>query len=215
MYPMESCIKRMVAQKFISVKDCGVDNFPEIIRVPLDVDPGVDYSDYQQQDSSLIFEVRVLMQLDGIMVPLLESCCMEGDGDDERHHISSQCGFEGHPLEINLVMDISYPDTDAVCRFNFLDIKWMVYDPETGDDIPNAIGMGKGEQVMRDFHKANATRLISKIDDINGLRSDPILGYRYSFACDYERDTQNPNLFDFTRKKADHIVYKRPARPAS
>ena len=42
---MASCIKRMVAQKFISVKDCGVDNFPEKIRVPLDVDPGVDYSD--------------------------------------------------------------------------------------------------------------------------------------------------------------------------
>ena len=193
MSPMESCIKRMVAQKFISVKDCGVDNFPEIIRVPLDVDPGVDYSDYQQQDSPLIFEVRVLMQLDGIMVPLLESCCMEGGGDDERHQFWSQCGFEGRPLQNNLVMDISYPDTDAVCRFNFLDIKWMVYDPQTGDDIPNAIGMGKGEQVMRDFHKANATRLISKIDDVGP--------YRYSFACDYERHGRNSNLFDFTRKK--------------
>ena len=107
MPPMASCIKRMVAQKFISVKDCGVDNFPEKIRVPLDVDPGVDYSDYQQQDSSLTFEVRVLMLLDGIMVPLLDSCSMEGDSDNRYHtEISPQCGFEG-PLSIDLDMDIT------------------------------------------------------------------------------------------------------------
>ena len=25
--------------------------------------------------------------------------------------------------------------------------------------------------------------------------------FQYSFACDYERDTQDPRIFDFTRKK--------------
>ena len=183
----------MVAQKFISVKDCDVDNFPNSIRVPLNLEPRADYSGFQD---GLFFEVRVLMQLDGIMVPLLETCCMDGQGD-ERHHISSQCGFEGRCLSTDLTMDITYPDTDNACCFHCLDIQWQVLDAETGDDIPNGIGMGKGEQVMRDFHKAYATLLISKTDDIN-------YEFKYSFACDYRRDTQNlhPGLFDFRFKKA-------------
>ena len=190
---MLACIKRMVAQNFISVKDCGVDNFPEIIRVPLDVGTptGVDYSDYQH-GGDLMFEVRVLMQLDGIMVPLLDSCCMEGDGDD-RYHISPQCGFEGQCLSTDLAMDITYPDTDNDFRLNSLDIKWMFLNAETWDGIPH-LSMGKGEQVMRVFHKANATRLITKTESLD---------FKYSFACDYERDTQNPELFDFERKKPD------------
>jgi len=191
MPPTTSCIKRMVAQRFISVKDCGVDNFPEIIRVPLDVDPGVGYIDFQQQDSSLMFEVRVLMQLDGILVPLLDSCCMEGDSDNRYHvEISSQFGFDG-PLSIDLDMDITYPNPDNDCYFNSLDIKWTVIEAETWKIFPNAIG--KGEQSMRDFHKANATPLISKTQDSH---------FKYSFACDYKRDTQNPELFDFRLKKA-------------
>ena len=131
------------------------------------------------------------MLLDGIMVPLLDSCSMEGDSDNRYHtEISPQCGFEG-PLSIDLDMDITYMDN--ACCFNSLDIKWRVLDAENFFYIPNAIG--KGEQSMRDFHKANATPLISKTLDSH---------FKYSFACDYKRDTQNPELFDFrlTGKKA-------------
>ena len=177
MPPSIACIKRMVAQKFISVKDCDVDNFPNSIRVPLNLEPRADYSGFQD---GLFFEVRVLMQLDGIMVPLLETCCMDGQGD-ERHHISSQCGFEGRCLSTDLTMDITYPDTDNACCFHCLGIQWHAIE-------------GNGEQFMRDFHKAYATLLISKTVDIYHE-------FKYSFACDYKRDTLRPNFFDFRFKK--------------
>lgn len=50
-----------------------------------------------------------------------------------------------------------------------------------------------GETALRDFQKYHATRFMSTID--NGEE------FQYSFACDYERDTQDPRIFDFTRKK--------------
>ena len=51
-----------------------------------------------------------------------------------------------------------------------------------------------GETALRDFQKYHATRFMSTIDHDENE-------FQYSFACDYERDSQDPRIFDFTRKK--------------
>ena len=171
----ESYIKRVITRKFIRLQNSL--GFPEELVVPLDVDT------HYERITQEVFEVRVMMQLGGILVPLADTCCM--DGTDIKRHQQSFCHVDDEHrlrMDLHMVFDGSH--------FGHFALSWAV----TADYQSAPHYLESGETALRDFQKYHATRFMSTIDHDDNE-------FQYSFACDYERDTQDPRIFDFTRKK--------------
>lgn len=186
-------IRRLVAQKFVRAEDCTFDGFPNTVnKVPLNLDDRV-----RNDDDYYVYEIRVLMQLGGILVPLCDTTCMEGDEGVDFHYTRQLADLlaEGQFLYLFAKMEFRGPDSDI----NYFAMNWEILEPDSEEfHVPHTGRLGTGQQGLRDFHATTATRVITTTEN-NDLGSK----YKYSFACDYERDTQNPELFDFERKKPD------------
>ena len=184
-------IRRLVAQKFVRAEDCTFDDFPNSVRVPLNLDPRVQNNDYR------VHEIRVLMQLDGILVPLCDTTCMAGD-DDLRSHETRQLTDvleEDQPEGLNVDVNMEFTAAGISTRPDYFTVHWQSYKLDEGfNELPHDGRLGNGQQGLRDFHATTATRVITTIEN-------PSSFYQYSFACDYKRDTLRPNFFDFRFKK--------------
>ena len=176
------CIKRLVARKVIRLEECDVDGFPDDVRMPLDVDLDV-RTDWR------CFEVRVFMQLDGILVPLADTCCMDGDVFCASHSTNQWIG-DNESLCVFVGFDVD--DTAITSVLQSVEMTWW---PGASHDGPatHYDHLGTGKQALRDFHKQYSARVISTIEESRSRSEDS----RYSFACDYKRDSRNPDLFDF------------------
>lgn len=181
----QTFIKRHIATKVIPLGRALVSNFPEEVYVPLKVDlPGDDIGDR-------VFDVRVFMLRDLILAPLADTCCMEGEGNS-RSHESRRFADNDRRLDVSCDMDINVPNQ----QINSLSLRWNLFknlkdddsDEEEWDELEHHNLGG-----LCDFHHYNASRILSTLEDGHA--------HRYSFACDYERDSRNPALFDFSRKK--------------
>jgi hypothetical protein len=182
------CIKRLVARKVVRLEECYLDGFPGgEVRVPLDVDLDV-RTDWR------CFEVRVFLQLDGILVPLADTCCMDGD---EKFACKLTKIVDNESLYVFVGFDVD--DTAITSVLQSVNMSWW---PGASHDGPATHygHLGTGKQALRDFHKQYSARVISTIEAIEESRSGEDI--RYSFACDYERDSRNPDLFDFMRNKS-------------
>ena len=161
-------IKRRMAAKFIPLDECRVFNFPEEVRVPLDVDLSADDVNYDR-----VFDIRVFMQLDGILVPIADTCCMEGE-ENCRSHESMSFADKDHRLMVTLDMDIDwFPNYNL----KWFELSWKFLDGDW-DEIREH-NLGDCKQGLSRFHEYNAARVISTLEDGHA--------HRYSFACDYER----------------------------
>ena len=177
------CIKRLVARKVVRLEECDVDGFPgDEVRVPLNVDLDV-RTDWR------CFEVRVFMQLDGILVPLADTCCMDGDVFCASHSTNQWIG-DNESLCVFVGFDVD--DTAITSVLQSVEMTWW---PGASHDGPatHYDHLGTGKQALRDFHKQYSARVISTIEESRSRSEDS----RYSFACDYKRDSRNPDLFDF------------------
>ena len=193
------CIKRLVARKVIRLEECDVDGFPgDEVRVPLNVDLDV-RTDWR------CFEVRVFMQLDGILVPLADTCCMDGDMSYASHSTNQWIG-ENELLRVFVGFDVDQDDDTAITSvLESVRIWWYVEDgPAT-----HYGHLGTGKQGLRDFHKQYSARVISTTKEAAACAS------RYSFACDYERDSRNADLFDFRFMRNKSTPGRAPPAPGS
>ena len=187
-------IKRRMAAKFIPLHACRVFNFPEEVRVPLNVDLSAD-DNYDR-----VFDIRVFMQLDGILVPVADTCCMEGD-ENCRSHESMSFADKDHRLMVTLDMDIDwFPNYNL----KWFELSWKFLDSDW-DEIREH-NLGDCKQGLSRFHEYNAARVISTLEQGDS--------HRYSFACDYERWSGNQALFDFSRKKPGNHAALGPTHEA-
>ena len=181
------CIKRLVARKVIRLEECDVDGFPDDVRMPLDVDLDV-RTDWR------CFEVRVFMQLDGILVPLADTCCMDGEVGYASYS-TNQLIVDNESLCVFVGFDVD--DTAITSVLHSVHMTWFWPGASHNGPTTHDGHLGTGKQALRDFHKQYSARVISTIDESRSI--DDI---RHSFACDYERDSRNPDLFDFMRNKS-------------
>lgn len=201
-------VTRAIAHKFVRVEDCTFDDFPDRISVPLNVD--LPPQEEHGEDNFLEWEVRVLVQLGGILVPFADTCCMQ-IADEDRYHVTKQSALIDVGQDLTVLVEKNVEE-GATFRLHSLDLEWSIGKQLDDDEFRTFVGggsgvggyqvlendiLGAGEQGLRAFHN-DATRVISTIEDGDKWH---LSNYRYSFACDYERDTQNPELFDFERKK--------------
>jgi hypothetical protein len=185
-----------MAAKFIPLDACCVFNFPEEVSVPLNVDLSADDDGVRDR----VFDIRVFMQLDGILVPIADTCCMEGD-ENCRSHESMSFADKDHRLMVTLNMDIDWFPKYNCKRF---ELSWKFLDGDW-DEIQEH-NLGDCKQGLRRFHEYNAARVISTLEHGDS--------HRYSFACDYERWSGNPALFDFSRKKPGNHAALGPTHEA-
>lgn len=184
----------LVARKVVRLEECDVDGFPNV-HVPLNVDLN---KHVDGTNASPLFEVRVFMQLDGILVPLADTCCMvKGCGVGHGYHITNRWINETERLFVavqQVYVDVDRDDDTALTSaVDSIEISWSFHQNTVSHDGK----LGAGKQALRDFHKQNSAQVISALHD-SGWGDNS-----YSFACDYERDRRNPSLFDFMRKSAD------------
>jgi len=212
-------VTRAIAHKFVRVEDCTFDDFPDRISVPLNV-VLLPQEEEHGEDNFLEWEVRVLVQLGGILVPFADTCCMQ-IADEDRYHVTKQSAL----IDVGQDLTVSVEKYLEQGRLHSIDLVWSIGKQLDDDDFRTFVGggsggggyqvlendvLGAGEQGLRAFHN-DATRVISTIEDGDTWH---LSNYRYSFACDYERhpnsrDGPNSNLFDFTRKKGPALL---PAR---
>ena len=187
----------LVARKVVRLEECDVDGFPNV-HVPLNIDLN---KHVDGTNASPLFEVRVFMQLDGILVPLADTCCMiKGCGVGHGYHYTNRWINETERLFVAVqqaYVDVNRDDDTALTSvMESIEISWYFHENTVSHDGK----LGAGKQALRDFHKQNSAQVISAIDDFD---FEKFGDNSYYFACDYERDRRNPSLFDFMRKSAD------------
>jgi hypothetical protein len=188
-------IMRSYGAKIIPLDACCVWNFPEEVSVPLNVDLSADDAVLDR-----VFDIRVFMQLDGILSPIADTCCMEGE-ENCRSHESMSFADKDHRLMVTVNMDNDWLPS---WHFKSFDLSWKLLDGDW-DEIEQHT-LGERKHGLGKFHEYNAARVISTLEDGHA--------HRYSFACDYERWSGNQALFDFSRKKPGNHAALGPTHEA-
>ena len=181
-----SGIKKCIAWKFVSLENCLFGNLTDAIQltVPLDID-------FVNATNTIYVEARIFMQLDGTLLPVLDSCCMEGDPVAQVQHFRYQASdFRDTDLQLSTEVKFQYQneaDSAIPTRLSLIELRWRLedetYEPHVGD-----LQLHGGMNGLIAHHNSLAMR--------NACIVKTGEGYEYTFACDYARDRAS-NLFDF------------------
>lgn len=149
------------------------------------------------------------MQLDGMLLPVADSSCMDGS-DTERAQRSDWDNLR-FDLFSRLHLDESTTPT-RLANVNFdLGVNIRKSDGPYVDYVtyPLKLVIKKETSLdwLVDYHNSHAMRIISTIEDDGVLE-----GYNYTFACDYARDSADQFDFTMNERQARLDAEKRQAR---
>ena len=201
------CIHHCIAKKFVSLDVCSVEFGSGALRqrIEVTVPLGFDFATVRKD----CLEVRMFMQLDGMLLPVADSSCMDGS-DTERAQRSDWDNLR-FDLFSRLHLDESTTPT-RLANVNFdLGVNIRKSDGPYVDYVtyPLKLVIKKETSLdwLVDYHNSHAMRIISTIEDDGVLE-----GYNYTFACDYARDSADQFDFTMNERQARLDAEKRQAR---
>ena len=198
-------LKQCFGHKFVALDRCTVEasSGPLSEWLRMSVPLNIDTSALTAQDKSQL-EVRVFMQLEGTLLPVADSCCMNGSWFDRRHssRMMDSSGELGHALQLDLRLQMTN-ETGTVAAPAHLASLLLDWNCHTREEVMGTyLDLSDGMRGLVDYHKSHAMRVAST--------TCPLQGYSYSFACDYNRDSAGQVDFSFNKRQyrldAEHNV---------
>ena len=152
-------VTRAIAHKFVRVEDCTFDDFPDRISVPLNVD--LPPQEEHGEDNFLEWEVRVLVQLGGILVPFADTCCMQ-IADEDRYHVTKQSALIDVGQDLTVLVEKKLEE-GATFRLHSLDLEWSIGKQLDDDEFTTAraarAGRSSGSAIFRPCSGSSTTTL--------------------------------------------------------
>ena len=197
--------KQCFGHKFVALDRCIVEAsrgpLCEWLRVTVPLN--IDTSALTARDKCYL-EVRVFMQLEGTLLPVADSCCMNGTDFGRRHgsRMMDSSGELGHTLKLDLRLQMTNEtwtvEADGKTAPAHLASLFLDWNCNTREQVMGTyLDLSDGMRGLVDLHNSHAMRVASTLC--------PEQGFSYIFACDYDRDSAGQVDFSLNKRQAREL----------